>query len=51
VSDAQGRFTLRNLPPGSYQVAAVHEKLGEQDGTVTVAPNGVATLNFTFGAR
>ena len=38
VTGTDGNFTLRGLPPGNYTVAAIHEKLGEQDVQVTRAP-------------
>jgi plastocyanin len=49
VSDAAGHFSLDGLPPGAYLLAAVHEKLGEQDLNVTVPAGGAATATFTFG--
>jgi plastocyanin len=48
VTDADGRFTLPSLPPGTYTLAAVHEKLGEQEIQVTVAPRGTAQAEFKF---
>lgn len=38
VTGADGVFALKGLAPGAYTIAAVHEKYGEQDTTVTVAP-------------
>ena len=37
VTGADGAFSIPNLPPGTYTLAAVHEKLGEQDTQFTVA--------------
>ena len=51
VSDADGHFTIRGLPPGSYTIVAVHEKLGEQTATVTVGSKQVATQDFSYKAR
>jgi plastocyanin len=48
VSDADGHFDLRGLPPGTYTIGAVHEKLGEKTMQVTVAPNGKAKADFSF---
>jgi plastocyanin len=48
VTDANGNFTLPNLPPGTYTLAAVHEKLGEQEIQVTVPPKGAAQTEFKF---
>jgi uncharacterized protein (DUF2141 family) len=50
VTGEDGSFTIANLPPGTYEVTAWHEKLGERKGTATVPPAGAATLDFTFGS-
>jgi len=50
VTGADGSFTL-NLPPGTYTVAAVHEKLGEQDVQITLPAKGAAKANFNFAAK
>ena len=38
VTDKSGKYEIKGLPPGDYTIAFVHEKLGEQDQKVTVAP-------------
>lgn len=49
VSANDGRFTIPNLPPGEYTVAAVHEKFGEQVMVkVKVSPNAAAKADFIF---
>jgi plastocyanin len=51
VSDADGHFVINGLPAGAYTLAAVHEKMGEQDMTVTVAAQGTAKADFRFSAK
>jgi plastocyanin len=48
VSGADGTFKLDGVPPGDYAVKVWHERLGEKDGKVTVAPGGAAKLDFAF---
>jgi len=36
VTAADGTFTIKGLPPGTYTIEAWHEKLGTQTMTVTV---------------
>lgn len=51
VTGVDGSFTISGLPPGKYTLAAVHEKLGEQDIPITVAPRETAKTDFTFAAK
>ena len=51
VTGSDGSFTLHGLPPGTYTVAAVHEKLGEQDVQVTVPAKSTAKADFTYSAK
>lgn len=45
VTDAEGRFTLPTLPPGTYEVELLHEVLGRvTPPTVTVPPDGPGSL-------
>jgi hypothetical protein len=48
VTDARGRFTLRGLPPGSYELAAWHERFGIHARRVTVRGDGAAPVRFDF---
>ena len=41
VTDKSGKYEIKGLPPGDYTMAFVHEKLGEQDQKVTVAPKDI----------
>jgi plastocyanin len=51
VTGADGSFTISGLPPGVYTLAAVQEKLGEQDIQVTVPVKSAAKASFTFSAK
>jgi plastocyanin len=51
VTGADGSFTIPNLPPGTYTLAAIHEKLGEQDIQITIAPKATAKAAFTFTSK
>lgn len=48
VSAADGSFTIANLPAGTYTIAALHEKFGEQTRQVTVKNGESVPLEFTF---
>ncbi|MGA2604530.1 MAG: carboxypeptidase regulatory-like domain-containing protein [Verrucomicrobiia bacterium] len=43
-----GTFSLKGLPAGEYQVAAWHEKYGEQVQKVTVGAGEAKTIDFKF---
>ena len=48
VTDDQGAFQIKNLPPGNYVIEAWHEKYGAQTQNVTVSGSEGKTLDFTF---
>jgi plastocyanin len=48
VSDTEGRFEIKNLSPGTYEIEAWHEKLGTQKATVTITDQQAQTINFKF---
>jgi len=48
VSDPSGKFEIKNVPPGTYEIEAWHEKLISQTATVTVTGNSSQKLDFTF---
>jgi len=48
VSAADGTFTIKGLPAGSYTLEAWHERLGTQTLKVTVDAKAGGTANFTF---
>ncbi len=45
-----GKFDLRTVPPGTYTVEAVHEKLGAQTQSVTIGDTDKKEITFTFKA-
>ena len=50
VSGADGTFQIAGLPPGTYTVAAWHERFGEKTQTVTVGAKEQKTQDFQFDA-
>jgi uncharacterized protein (DUF2141 family) len=38
ITGLDGSFELKGLPPGTYTIAALQEKLGEKTQTITVGP-------------
>jgi plastocyanin len=51
TTDANGNYTINNVPPGSYTVTAWQETYGTQTQKVTVASGKPATTDFTFKAK
>jgi plastocyanin len=50
VSDKDGKFSIKNVPPGKYTLEATHRKLGTQTAEIEVKDNGTAQ-NFTFEVK
>src|ERR1043165_1095257 len=50
VTDKDGKFSLKGLPPGTYTIEAWHEKAGTQTAQVTVGAKETKQANFTFKA-
>ena len=48
VTDENGKFSIADLPPGTYHVKVFHEYLGEMTTDVTVASKAAATLDMDF---
>jgi len=51
VTEKDGKFTIKNVPPGSYTIEAYHRKAGKQTAQVTVEATGSKESNFTFEAK
>jgi hypothetical protein len=47
TSDADGRYRLDNIPPGTYTVSAWHEGAARDTRTVTIPPQG-GTVDLDF---
>jgi hypothetical protein len=48
VTDGTGKFTIANVPPGTYTVEAWHEVFGTQTMQVTVGAKESKTADFAF---
>jgi plastocyanin len=51
VSSADGSFSIKGLPAGTYTIEAWHERYGTQTATVTVTGTETKTADITFAAR
>jgi hypothetical protein len=50
ITDKDGKFELKSLPPGTYTIEAWHEKLGTQEQKVTLGAKESKEVTFTFKA-
>ncbi|MGA2243496.1 MAG: DUF2012 domain-containing protein [Verrucomicrobiota bacterium] len=50
ISGPDGKFTIKNVPPGKYTLEAAHRKLGTQTAEIEVKDNGAAQ-DFTFQVK
>jgi plastocyanin len=51
VTDANGHFEIKGLPAGTYTLAVVHEKMGEQTISVTISPKETEKADFTYSMK
>lgn len=49
ITGQDGRFTLKDLPPGRYRVTAWHPFTKLREQTIDLFPNAEKVLNFEFG--
>lgn len=50
VTGTDGKFTIKNVPPGTYTIAAWQQKYGTQTQQVTVGASQTKTMNISFKA-
>jgi hypothetical protein len=48
VTDAEGAYEIRDVPPGRYTIKVWHETLGTLEQQVTVEPGKAVVADFTF---
>ena len=48
LTDAAGKYTIDNVPPGSYQVTASKDGYQSSSLTVNVVPGGTTVANFSL---
>lgn len=51
VSDDKGSFEIKNLPAGTYEIEAWHEKYPAQTMKVTVGASDSKTADFSFSGK
>ncbi len=49
LSDAKNHYTITNVPPGTYNLKAWHERLPTVTKQITVPDNGDVKIDFTLG--
>jgi hypothetical protein len=50
VSQKDGTFQIKGLPPGEYTIAALHERMGEKTQKITVGAKETKSADFAFSA-
>ena len=48
ITDEEGRFSIKDIPPGTYEVVAWHPFIPNQVGTITIEPGQQSKLDFEF---
>ncbi len=48
ITDEEGHFTIKNIPPGNYKVIVWHPFIPNLHGTIKIEPESQSTVNFDF---
>ena len=48
ITDAKGRFQIKNLPPGEYTLATWHESFGKNKQIIKVGVDGLNSVTFAY---
>jgi len=48
ITDEEGNFSIKDIPPGTYKVIAWHPFIPNQIGTTTIEPGSQSSLGFEF---
>lgn len=51
LTDEKGRFTMEDVPPGTYKLQAWHESLGTDTKEVSLGTNEELKVNFSFNQK
>ena len=51
VTDHAGRYSITNVPPGTYTLKAWHERLPAQTQKIVVSDDAKTEANFTLGIK
>ena len=51
ITNENGQFSIRNLPPGHYTLELWHEVFGTQEKEIDIVDNGKVDLDFTFSKK
>lgn len=46
ITDPDGKFSIKSIPPGTYKIKTWHEKLREKEQDVTVVEGELVTIDF-----
>ena len=48
ITDREGNFSIKDIPPGTYKVIAWHPFISNQISTITIEPGKQSTIDFEF---